>query len=210
MYISIDGKNKVLVKTPDVPASVVLELVQAKADWILKKMTAARENLSNEELREGSQLYFLGRKYTLRMVEDSFAGVGRTSLCFDRTGFTMRYNPYLMKKEYMLKALDDFYREKAEEIMTAEAEKRALQMGLSYKKITFKKTAKRWGSCSSGGGLMFCFEAVKLPEECVEYLVVHELAHLVHMNHSRDFWTLVEKYIPDYKSLRKKMKMFVL
>ena len=115
-----------------------------------------------------------------------------------------------MKEEYMHKALDEFYRLKAKERMTELAEKWTDVMGGKYAKITFKKVAKRWGSCSSKGNIMFNYEAIKLPVSCVEYIVVHELAHLVYHDHSKDFWALVGKYIPNYKEEHERMRGYGL
>lgn len=53
---------------------------------------------------------------------------------------------------------------------------------------------------------MFNYELIKLPIECIEYIVVHELAHLRHLNHSKDFWKLVEEYLPNYKEQRDRMR----
>ncbi|PLX71116.1 MAG: hypothetical protein C0602_02415 [Denitrovibrio sp.] len=145
----------------------------------------------------------------MKMEEDKAAAVGKAYLSFDNTEFILKYNPFLMKEEYMRKALDEFYREKAKEHLVKLTEYWAEKMGLSYNKITFKKAAKRWGSCSSKGNIMFNYEAVKLPVECVEYLAVHELSHLIHHNHSKIFWKLVEKNLPDYKDIKKKMRQYL-
>lgn len=210
MYISVDSKNGVVVKTPDVPESKVIELVHKKAGWILKKRALVQESLSDFEFETGSRLPYLGKRYYLKLEEDKAAGVGKAYLTFNHSKFTLRYNPYLMKEEYMHKALDEFYREKAKERMTALAKQWADTMGLTYTKITFKKVAKRWGSCSSRGNIMFNYEAIKLPIDCLEYIVVHELAHLKHHDHSKDFWKLVEKYLPNYKDQHDKMRGFGL
>lgn len=209
-YISVDNKNGVVVKTPELSDEKMQELVRGKARWILQKKALVQENLSNFEFETGSRLPYLGKRYYLKLEEDKDAPVGRACLTFNHSKFTLRYNPYLMKKEFMYKALDRFYIEKAKERITALAIKWAEVMGRSYTKITFKKVAKRWGSCSSRGNIIFNYEAIKLPIDCVEYIVVHELAHLVHHDHSKDFWKLVEKYLPNYKEQHDKMRGFGL
>lgn len=73
----------------------------------------------------------------------------------------------------------------------------------SFNRITIKNTRSRWGSCSSKKNLSFTYKIIFLPEELQQYLVIHELCHLKHFNHSKDYWNLVETYLPNYKSLDK-------
>ncbi len=77
-------------------------------------------------------------------------------------------------------------------------------MGLSPKKVTVKDQRRRWGSCSARtGAVHFNWRIVMAPEAVLDYVVVHELAHLEHPNHSRDFWALVARYSPNYKACRR-------
>lgn len=73
------------------------------------------------------------------------------------------------------------------------------EMGLSYNKIRIKDTKSRWGSCSSKGNLNFNFRIIMAPEEALDYIIIHELCHLSQMNHGKEFWKLVEKYMPDFE-----------
>ena len=75
-----------------------------------------------------------------------------------------------------------------------------------YNKIFIKNQKTVWGSCSSQKNLNFSYKILGLEDDLVEYIVAHELCHLVEMNHSRNFWSLVENLLPDYKEKRKKLK----
>ena len=76
-------------------------------------------------------------------------------------------------------------------------------------KITIRRQKTRWGSCSRKGNLNFNFNIIHLPQNLLNYLVVHELCHLKELNHSKKFWELVSLQIPDYKILRKELKSLI-
>lgn len=81
-------------------------------------------------------------------------------------------------------------------------------MGVSYLRISIRDQRTRWGSCSLKGNLNFNWKLVLLPEELADYVIVHELCHRIYMNHSSDFWKLVERELPDYRQRRKALKSY--
>jgi len=84
----------------------------------------------------------------------------------------------------------------------------AQKMQVTYGKLTIRQQATRWGSCSANGNLNFNWKLVLVPEELVDYVVVHELAHRREMNHSPRFWRIVEEQMPDYKERRKRLREY--
>ena len=82
----------------------------------------------------------------------------------------------------------------------------AKHMGVTYGRITIREQKTRWGSCSSKGNLNFNWKLVLFEPELLDYVVVHELAHRIEMNHSASFWAIVESVLPDYKERRKRLR----
>ena len=83
------------------------------------------------------------------------------------------------------------------------------QMNVHFNMVRIKNVKTIWGSCSSKNNLNFNFKLFFLPEALIDYVFVHELAHLKHMNHSKAFWSEVEKQIPDYKKRREELKRYI-
>lgn len=95
------------------------------------------------------------------------------------------------------------YIEIARDIFTRKTEYYARIMGVSYGRISIREQKTRWGSCSSKGNLNFNWRLILAPEEVLDYVVVHELAHRREMNHSKAFYAIVESVLPDYRAARK-------
>lgn len=98
--------------------------------------------------------------------------------------------------------------EKLRPVLSHRAAYYAGQLGVDYGRITIRDQKTRWGSCSARGNLNFNWRLALLPEELLDYVVVHELAHRLEMNHSERFWAQVGRVLPDYKERRKRLKEF--
>jgi len=112
------------------------------------------------------------------------------------------------RQSYAFPSVEDLKKDEMAEIkerFLAKVEYYAGIMGVTYGRITVRNQKTRWGSCSSKGNLNFNYRLAYLPEELFDYVVVHELAHRIHMNHSESFWQTVARYYPDYLSCKKRL-----
>lgn len=94
--------------------------------------------------------------------------------------------------------LEQWLRERAAETIAERTREYSRNIGVSYNNIRIKDTRTRWGSCSSKGNLNFSWRIIMAPTEVMDYIIIHELCHLIHMNHSKEYWAAVESYMPDY------------
>lgn len=147
------------------------------------------------------------------LVVHSPRGVGRDKL----DEFVKKHEAWAEKRLGEIKREEAFFsamtkkeidslRTLARETLTRKTEYYSNLMGLSYGKITVTSAKRRFGSCSSRGDISYSYRLMTYPDRAVDYVVVHELCHLVHMNHSRDFYALLAKILPDYKERRALLK----
>ncbi len=111
-----------------------------------------------------------------------------------------QYKPALSRENQRAEFLA--HKERARALVESRVEKWNEFYQFTFNKITIKKQRARWGSCSEKGNLNFNYKIVFLPDYLVDYIVVHELCHLGEMNHSKDFWALVARTLPEYRRLR--------
>lgn len=143
----------------------------------------------------------------------------------DVEAFIERHRVWILKKVELAKTRELKRQElafpKIEELTAKDIEdiqKKMLEMTMFYAekmkvsvgRITIRNQKTRWGSCSSKGNLNFNYRVYFLPEELLEYVIVHELAHRRHMNHSKEFWEEVAIFFPDYKACRERLKEYYL
>lgn len=194
-YLSFDAKGELVIKSPEVSRSYIETLLLKKASWIRKSQERlAKKKGRTSPISSDTELYFLGDTYPLELKKTENK---RISLTRTDTHFLMQYatlDPSLMQKH-----IDQFYKKEAEAYIPTLVQKWSKRMALVPSDIRFRKTRRQWGSCSSNNVLSFNTMLMKLPSDAIEYVVVHELAHITHKHHQKAFWALVTTYLPDYK-----------
>ena len=139
-------------------------------------------------------------------IESSIQKMSEKSLNEDEfllLGETKNYN------DYNIKNIDKFYRAEIEKILPQKVEEYSKKMNLFPTSISYRKNKRTWGSCNYKNGLNFNILLMKFPIEVMEYVIIHELSHIKHKNHSKDFWNLVAFYCPNYKEVEKSFKKFL-
>lgn len=114
--------------------------------------------------------------------------------------------PYEAGYEYRRVSLEKWYRKEAADIIGEKAADYGKLLKVTFREIHIKDQRSRWGSCSSKKNLNFNFRLIMAPEPVLDYVVIHELCHLRHMDHSKSFWAMVESICPPYRQYRKWLK----
>ncbi len=191
MQIMLD--TSLLVRAPMSASQVEIERVVADhADWIVRAREYVRTRPVAPHSRKyvnGEIFYYQGEPYPLIVLDD-----GHPQLRFQ--------NGFFLPESLLPEAknlFSEWYISKARDIIPERARLYARKNGYKFNRIRITRARRRWGSCSGKGNLNFSFRLAMVPVEALDYVVVHELAHLNHRNHSKKFWTEVERMMPDYK-----------
>ena len=177
--------------------------IQSKKEWIettLNKIKIAKENRNN--LKENT-IKILGKDVEKKIIESDLERIRSTdtsiyiySKDIDNTKIEKKILEWKVEK---LKVILDEYLTKYTKL---------LNKNINYYQI--KKLSSAWGIYHKRENyISFNFDLIEKDIKCIEYVVLHELCHIFYMNHQKDFWALVEKYMPDYKARRKKLKNFI-
>ena len=121
-------------------------------------------------------------------------------------GYFLYLGEKKLLSDFAIKNLDSFYKKEIDSFISTFIEKYSNLMQLFPTKISYRKNKRTWGSCNYKNELNFNILLMKFPLYIMEYIVIHELAHIKHKNHSKKFWELVEKYSPNYKEIEKIFK----
>lgn len=172
------------------------ELLREKAAWVLekrRKFARYRERVPERTFEPGASFPVLGREREL-VVEPA----QRNELTED----AIRLRRSAVAQSSVKRALESFYRSLARTEFTERADRFAPRMGVEYEQIAVRNQKTKWGSCSSNGRLGLNWRLMLAPPRIVDYIVVHELAHLREMNHSEAFWEVVEEFDPEWEQHR--------
>ncbi|MGI6422468.1 MAG: M48 family metallopeptidase [Syntrophomonadaceae bacterium] len=205
LAITVTAPDKVSVVAPlGLKEEMIIDRVKSKAPWIIKKLQGLKDISPpvKKEYVNGETFLYLGTNYFLQLVTDETLKKPMVRLYQDkilvitssRDGAAIR------------QAIIDWYRSQASKKIQDRINYYHHKIGKNPARITIKEQRTRWGSCSSLGNLNFNWKIIMAPSPVLDYIVVHELCHLVHLNHSKDFWNLLASILPDYQERREWLK----
>ncbi|MGL4850211.1 MAG: M48 family metallopeptidase [Clostridium sp.] len=189
--------GKILVSAPlGISDEYIFDLLEKKRIWIEEKLKVksefkVNELLKREKIEDGEKVNYLGKEYNIKIEERSNGGI-------EFAEEDLIINCY--KKENALEILKKFYIDSINRILIEKLNEMKEYTGLIPRRMTIKFMTTRWGSCNKAKGFVnLNGELITKREKAIEYVIIHELCHLIHPNHSREFYSLVEKYMKDYR-----------
>jgi len=206
------GGNVVVYSPSFLTIDNIKEILKKRAVWVIERRELLKNTSFFEPAKEfvsGETFSYLGRQYRLKVIRSDSERNKKCKLIGGR--MVVKINRYLngeKAKEYVKKALTDWYFKRAEQKIPERVNIYIKRLGKQPEKIEIKNHKKRWGSCSRNGVVRFNWKIVMVPVTILDYVLVHELCHLIYSHHSDQFWQKVGAIIPDYEQRRDRLKEY--
>ncbi|WP_048602020.1 M48 family metallopeptidase [Rubeoparvulum massiliense] len=203
--IRIQPGGTVMITVPlHTSEAAITELFVKKQRWITERLEAMkqrREAMSTHQFMSGEPFLYLGQVLTLQVNIDPAHKRKKPYITFTADHLVNGQFIVTLGEEDPIAirtALEQWYRKQTFDIVNERIQHYQPLIQRQPSHVQVKEQKRRWGSCSSAGKLMFNWRISMAPLEILDYIVVHEMCHLIHMNHSHYFWQLVESILPDY------------
>lgn len=206
LSIEVEAPNTITIIAPlGTSEQGILEVVKPKSKWIVQKLFEIKEVQylkTNKQYVNGESFTYLGRKYSLQFIHDENITFPEVKLL---RGKLVAYANN-KDEESIKKAIKNWYKEKAKVKIQERINYYQDYFKIKPSKVLIKEQQKRWGSCTSKGELLFNWKCIMTPSPILDYIIVHEMCHLVHLNHSKEFWQLLKRVLPDYEERKGSLK----
>ncbi|MGQ9800591.1 MAG: M48 family metallopeptidase [Candidatus Saccharicenans sp.] len=195
--LEINHQGDLIVRAPErLELPAIKNIVKSHRKWIIGKLAEFEKCRQLTRLRrftEGEKFLWLGREYPLLFTKE--AG---PALRFTGESFILSSRRQGQAREIFKK----WYRKKARVYFEERIRSLAARNGFRFKKFRLSSARTRWGSCSARGTISLNWRLILAPPEIIDYVIIHELAHTREKNHSRTFWDLVARQMPDFRQRR--------
>ena len=202
LTLKVKPNCEVILVAPFLASDKILEeFIKDRESWIEKKLDYFKSHqIPKRELVSGEDFYYLGKRYRLKVFEDSLERVElKREYCYL---FVKEKNNFAKKE----KIIEDWYRARAKRVFAKIIKKYQKIVNRDINRVTVRKMKTRWGSCNfQKRNINLNLELIKKPKACIEYVVFHELAHLIYPNHSKDFYNYLSTYMFDWKQRRERL-----
>lgn len=190
LSLAVERDASVVVRAPEgTPEDQIRRAVQAKKFWLFQKVSHKHKYPAKQQRKEfvsGETILYLGRNYRLEVTSQKVQGVDFHSM-------------FVISRQNQGRAAElfkEWYRRRAEQRFPLRAKHFADAMGVSFNRVRICNLSLRWGSCTPNNNLNFSWRLLKAPVTVIDYVIVHELAHLLEPNHTPHFWSIVAVQVP--------------
>jgi predicted metal-dependent hydrolase len=201
MSIRVDRRGISVLSPVNEEDETIRNFISDNNTWILNKSKfyAKLNNKLEYGPLQNDEIIYLGKKYKIKFVKDTF----------QYTVFSenlMKITFHVKDRRTCKRNIVNWYREQTKKLLDNKVPLFGKKLSISYGRVRIGSQKLRWGSCSKEGNLNFNFLLSALPANIIDYIIIHELFHLVEFNHSDHFWELVEHGFPTYKECRTWLK----
>ncbi|WP_160724286.1 M48 family metallopeptidase [Bacillus sp. USDA818B3_A] len=197
--MTIDSYGNLEFQAPKgTPDERVIQLIEQNWDVIQQKLKEMKDRLDGPQKKvyeQGEGFLYLGRTYPIEMILNN--NIDQDYVEFE--GDKLQIHVQQLEDEKVQQALRRFYYQQCKALVEKSIAAYQQYFKTKPRSIQITDSKKTWGTCDSRQQLTFNWRLAMAPREVIEYVVVHEMCHMVHMNHDRSFWRLVGKIMPDYK-----------
>lgn len=207
--ISVDPRARVLVTAPaDAPLHRLDSVVHRKARWIVERVRRVKDGdgwLPPREFVSGESYLYLGRHYRLKANPSARPGDARLIDGWIHVPVPNGANPR-QRASAVRRALESWYRQHAVLRLPERVVRWSRGIDVDEVRVVIRDQQRRWASCDHHGTLRFNWRVIQAPMRLVDYVVVHELVHLRHKDHSKAFWASLGRVMPDYELRRQELR----
>jgi len=202
LTISVERDRHIVVHAPaEISEEKIRQVVEAKRQWIYEKIAHPQkyQNLPHppgKELVSGESALYLGRQYQIEMVKTGLAKIQ----------FVQRFFIPATQGKKREEALREWYIGKAKEKIIPRVKAQAHELGVDVSEVKIVNNRYRWGSCTVNNNVNFNWRLIKAPMLVVDYVIIHELTHLIEANHTPRFWNIVRAQAPTMEKAKAWLK----
>jgi len=202
LSLSILKDGQVVVKAPlRMDNETISKFVREKQSWISEKLAFLQSNRQKfDDIISYKKFLLFGNRYDLKLSSVKKIQTSKEDMCI--------FMPKSTPEDKIFAKLKAWYKKQAKQILEERTAYLSSLIKIAPNSIRINDTKGRWGACNSKGQISFNFRVIMLEPQIIDYVIIHELCHLVEMNHSRRFWSLVSSFLPNAAIQKQKIKEY--
>ncbi|MEM5778049.1 MAG: SprT family zinc-dependent metalloprotease [Candidatus Aenigmatarchaeota archaeon] len=199
VVMSVERDKTVIVRAPEnITQKEINEFIQKKKYWLYAKLNHPQKyrKTCKTEFISGASVLYLGKYYKLDVKKEKFDGIL----------FSNRFIISKKNQKNANKLFKEWYIQKAQEKIIPKTRVYAKNLGVQFKSVQISEFKYRWGSCTPKNNIKFNWRLIKAPPHVIDYIIIHELGHLIEPNHTPRFWNIIKTQVPKFLEAKEWLK----
>ncbi|WP_242318830.1 SprT family zinc-dependent metalloprotease [Bacillus cereus group sp. BfR-BA-01349] len=210
LSISVDQHGVTVISPSDINMEKIETTLHKKAVWIIKQLSDFNEihtSVSQRSFLSGEKLPYLGRQYRLKVIKTN---INEPAFHFYQSRFLAELPKGISEdkhREILYPLFVNWVKKRANKFAQDRLKRFTLKLQKEPQKIIIKDQEQRWGSCTPTGNILLNWRIFLAPTSVIDYVLAHELVHLKHMNHSKEYWETLRMLLPDYEQRKEWLRI---